>query len=339
MNTFTSLIALVSGFFLDLLIGDPYILPHPVRAIGTLITKTEHFLRTLLLKNGKKSPKLEFLAGMVLWLFIVSVSTLVPLLLLTICYKLQILLGTAVESILCYYMLAAKSLKTESEKVAAALEKDDTESARYAVSMIVGRDTKPLSKEGIAKAAVETVAENTSDGVAAPFLFMLFFGAPGGFFYKAANTLDSMVGYRREAYLFFGRFSARADDVLNFIPSRISALLMLVSVWFLEWTNRWACSPIPWSFRNALRIFLRDRYHHKSPNSAQTEAVCAGAMQITLAGPAWYFGELYEKPYIGDGSYPVTWQHIRASSKLLYGTAWLCLIIGIGIRLLLLFFF
>jgi len=355
MNGYLSLTALCLGFFLDLLLGDPYSLPHPIRAIGSLITNTEHLLRKLFFipkpeqKRSSHAVFRELTAGVILWLIVVSLSVLLPLSLLHILYNLHWSIGMITEGILCYYMLAAKSLKTESMKVAYALEKKDIEGARSAVSMIVGRDTKPLSEEGIAKAAVETVAENTSDGEIAPFLFMLCFGACGGFFYKAANTLDSMVGYHNETYLYFGRFSARMDDVLNFLPSRISACLMLLAVWILQFLQTFSTAHIKnprkkekkqnmitypaFSAKNALRIFLRDRKKHQSPNSAQTEAVCAGALNLTLAGDAWYFGKRYKKPFIGDGTDTAAGCHITAACLLLYLTSWLCFIFGILLKL------
>lgn len=179
-------------------------------------------------------------------------------------------------------------------KVCSALKEGDIEKARKAVSMIVGRDTAVLDRDGIARAAVETVAENTSDGVIAPFFFMAVFGPAGGFFYKAVNTMDSMVGYKNETYLLFGRAAAKLDDAVNWLPARLSGMLLTAAAgFFREWME------------NAWRIFKRDRFNHASPNSAQGEAACAGALHLRLAGDAWYFGTLYKKPYIGDDDRPI----------------------------------
>lgn len=188
--------------------------------------------------------------------------------------------------------------------------------------MIVGRDTKVLNQEGITKAAIETVAENTSDGVIAPLLFMMVFGVPGGFFYKAVNTMDSMVGYKNDQYLYLGRAAAKLDDLLNYIPARISAVFMICASFFLG---------MDW--KHAARIFRRDRYCHASPNSAQTEAVCAGALSIQLAGDAWYFGTLYKKPTIGDARRNVETEDIKKANQLMYGTAWITLVTGVLILL------
>ena len=222
---------------------------------------------------------------------------------------------------MCYQILAVKSLKTESMKVYAELKRGSLAGARQKVSMIVGRDTEDLSEEQVAKAAVETVAENTSDGTVAPLLFMAVGGAPLGFLYKGINTLDSMVGYKNEVYLFFGRFSAKLDDAANFIPARVSAFLMIG-----------ASVLLGMDFRNAWRIFRRDRFNHASPNSAQTEAVCAGALDIQLAGDAYYFGKLYPKKTIGDRLRAIRYEDIASANRLLYGTAALCLLVSLTLR-------
>ena len=223
-------------------------------------------------------------------------------------------LGLAIESFMCYQILATKGLKTESMKVYKKLAEEDLEGARYAVSMIVGRDTKALDEAGVAKAAVETVAENTSDGIIAPMIFMAIGGAPLGFFYKAINTLDSMIGYKNDKYLNFGRFAAKLDDIANYIPARISAYLMIFASFILGF-----------NYKGAFNIYSRDKYNHASPNSAHTESVCAGALNIQLAGNAYYFGKLYEKPTIGDDLRPINYDDIKKANKLLYATAFICL--------------
>ena len=244
---------------------------------------------------------------------------------LYLAYHISFYLGLAVESFMCYQILATKSLKVESDRVYIALKDKGLEAGRKAVSMIVGRDTQNLTEEGVTKAAVETVAENTSDGVIAPLFYMLIGGAVLGFTYKAINTMDSMVGYKNDKYQWFGTAAAKLDDVVNFIPARVSAVLMILAAYLTGMDGK-----------NAARIFRRDRFNHKSPNSAQTEAVMAGALDVQLAGDAWYFGKLHKKPTIGDPVREMELLDIRRSHKLLYGTAMLGLILGIILRILVL---
>lgn len=274
-----------------------------------------------------KGRKGELWAGGVLAACVCFVSVLIPFFFLFAAHKLHPFVCLILKSIFCYQLLAVKSLKTESMKVYIKLKKEDLEGARQAVSMIVGRDTKNLNSEEIAKAAVETVAENTSDGVIGPMLYLGLFGPLGGFFYKAVNTMDSMIGYKNEKYLYFGRAAARLDDVLNFIPSRLSAVLMMGAAFILRL-----------DYKGAVRIFKRDRFHHASPNSAQTEAVCAGALGVKLGGDAWYFGVLHKKKTIGDGKRKITCEDIKLANWLLYVTAVLGIVcIAGGIVCLMLF--
>lgn len=226
---------------------------------------------------------------------------------------------------MCYQLLAARSLRDESKKVYDALKTGDMEKSRHAVSMIVGRDTRSLTEEGVTKAAVETVAENTSDGIIAPLFYMMIGGAVGGFAYKAINTMDSMVGYKNEKYQYFGTAAALLDDVVNYIPARISGWLMILAAYLLNMNGK-----------NAKKIYLRDRTQHASPNSAHTEAVMAGALEIQLAGDAWYFGELHKKPYIGDPIRKVEPEDILRSHRLMYATSVLA-VLGFGILRFLVF--
>ena len=313
-----TLYALLSGFGLDLLLGDPHSFPHPVVAIGKLISALEKLLRRLFpaTRNGER------LAGGILWVLVVSVSAGIPALLLWLCRSISPWLGLAAESVMCWQILAAKSLQTESMKVCRALSAGDTEGARHAVSMIVGRETARLDRQGIARAAVETVAENTSDGVVAPLVFLALGGAPLGFFYKAVNTMDSMLGYIEPPYRDFGFVPAKMDDVMNYLPARLSGLLMLA-----------AGTLLGMDARNGWRIFRRDRYNHASPNSAQTESVCAGLLGLRLAGDAWYHGALHKKPYIGDPLREVEPEDIPRACRLLYGTAFLSLALCALVRL------
>ena len=226
---------------------------------------------------------------------------------------------------MCAQILATKSLKTESMKVYDALKTGDLEKARYAVSMIVGRDTQRLDEAGVARAAVETVAENTSDGIIAPMLFLAIGGAPLGFFYKAVNTMDSMLGYVEMPYKNVGLVPAKMDDLFNYIPARISALLMLAAGTLLGLDGK-----------NGWKIFKRDRYNHASPNSAQTESVCAGLLGLRLAGDAWYHGVLHKKKFIGDPLREIEPEDIPKACRLLYGTAVLSLGVFAAVKFLIL---
>ena len=282
------ILAFFLGFLMDLLIGDPQGFPHPVRLIGALIAKTQERLGGT---DPEKSPKEQLRLGKYLVGIVLSVTFLTAFAALFAAYWLHPAAGLIVEAVMTWQILAAKCLKVESMKVYRFLEKGKLEEARTAVSMIVGRDTAVLDAEGVAKAAVETVAENTSDGVIAPMLYTAFGSPVLGFLYKAVNTMDSMVGYKNEKYLYFGRAAAKLDDAVNFLPSRISAWLMIGAAFL----GGRCFSP-----KEALRIYKRDRRKHASPNSAQTEAVCAGALGIRLAGDASYFGKRVHTPYIGD---------------------------------------
>lgn len=299
-------LALILGFFIDLLVGDPRWLYHPVRIIGNGIS----FLESCFRRWFPATQKGERMGGFLLVILICAGSALVPLGILYVAYEIHTLLGIGMETFFCYQMLAVKSLKQESMRVFEELEKGDLKGARYAVSMIVGRDTQSLDEAGVTKAAVETVAENTSDGIIAPLFYMAIGGPVLMFFYKGVNTMDSMVGYKNEKYLNFGRYAAKLDDLLNYIPARISAWLMIAGARVLGFDSK-----------NAVKIFKRDRYNHASPNSAQTEAVMAGALDIQLAGNAYYFGKLCEKPTIGDAIRPVEKKDIPRANQLLYVSA------------------
>lgn len=314
-----SLFALLFGFGIDLLVGDPHGIPHPVVGIGKLISFLEKGLRRLFPKTDGG----EIAAGGVLWVLVVVICTALPAGILFLCHRISPWLRLVTESIMCWQILATKSLKDESMKVYMALESGDLEESRHAVSMIVGRDTARLDDAGVTRAAVETVAENTSDGVVAPMLFLALGGAPLGFLYKAVNTMDSMLGYVEPPYKNIGLIPAKMDDAANFLPSRLSALLMLA-----------AGSLLGLDGKNGWRIFRRDRFNHASPNSAQTESVCAGLLGVRLAGDAWYHGVLHKKKYIGDASREITHRDILLACRLLYMTAFLNLLLCVFVKLL-----
>ena len=394
------MIAFFAGFCLDMLFGDPYWLPHPIRLIGSLISSLERMLigakgsrkegknlhrveKAAVEKPGRKEEGREeqkteqtrkerqkteqgteqtateqtvkeeqkakqtikkeqrmgrqeerrskensekFRKGIMLAVIVPVMSALMSALILLIAYKLHPIWGVMIEAIMTYQILAAKCLEVESMKVYKSLKEEGLAAARKAVSMIVGRDTQVLDETGVAKAAIETVAENTSDGVIAPMLYTALGGPVFGFVYKAINTMDSMVGYKNDRYLYFGRAAAKLDDAANYLPARICAFLMI------------GCAFIggkEFDGRRAFRIYKRDNRKHASPNSAQTEAVCAGALGIQLAGDASYFGKVVKKPYIGDPVRAVEFEDIRRVNKLMYLTAWagelLCLLAMWGV--------
>ncbi|MGL5439258.1 MAG: adenosylcobinamide-phosphate synthase CbiB [Filifactoraceae bacterium] len=288
---------------MDLLFADPKWLPHPIRLIGSLVKKSENFFRAVL----SKSPKMEFVGGLATVIIVSGLAYLVPFLMLLGIAKVSLKLAGVVEIFMCFQILAAGSLKKESMQVYNALKSGDINLARKYLSWIVGRDTENLEEEGIVKATVETVAENTTDGVVAPLIFIAIGGAPLGFFYKAVNTMDSMIGYKNRRYFYFGKVGARLDDVLNFIPARIAAIFMVLT-----------SKVVGLSSKNALKILVRDGNNHSSPNSGKTEAACAGALGIKLGGANYYFGNLVEKPTIGDALESAKPSHIIAANKLMY---------------------
>ncbi len=318
-----TLLSVLLGFLIDCVLGDPAKLPHPVVLIGKLISLSEKTLR----KAFPKTDRGELAAGTVMAILVPIVSASVAFGILFGLWKLSPWAYFAASSVMCWQCFAARCLQKEAEKVVKALKTEGLEAGRRQVSMLVGRDTERLSEEQVLKAAVETVAENTSDGVIAPMLYMLLFGAVGGFFYKAVNTMDSMVGYKNDRYLFFGRAAAKLDDAANFIPSRLSALAMI------------AVSPLcKLDGRNAFRVWKRDRRKHASPNSAETESVAAGALHIALAGPASYFGKIVEKPVIGDPDRTIERGDVKKTCALMYGASILLLVLSEAILMPLAFF-
>ena len=312
-------LSVFAGFGLDCLLGDPLSAAHPVVLMGKLISFLEKRLRA----RFSKTPQGERTAGLVMALCVPLVSAGAGLLLLYLAWRVHPWAYFAVSAFLCWQCFAARCLMTEAKKVVTCLETQGLAAGRRQVAMLVGRDTENLTEEQVIKAAVETVAENTSDGVVAPLLWMALFGAAGGLFYKAINTMDSMVGYKNEKYLHFGRFAAKFDDAVNYIPARLSALAMIAAAFLLKLDGR-----------NAFRIWRRDRRNHASPNSAQTESACAGALGVQLGGSASYFGKLCEKPTIGDPRRPIERADVHRACNLMYGTSGL-LLAAYGLLLLL----
>lgn len=305
-------LSLLIGAVLDLLIGDPVWIPHPVRGIGAMTAAFER----MLLKKGD-SPGKAFCKGLISVLAVVGITAGAAWAAVRILMRIHPVLGIAGESVLCCYCLAARNLKQESERVQTALEQKGIVEARRAVSRIVGRDTDCLTREGVIRAAVETVAENASDGVIAPMFWFVLLGPAGMAGYKAVNTMDSMIGYRNARYEFYGRAAARMDDVVNFLPSRLTGLLLVASAFLLGMDGK-----------NAWKIFLRDRNASKSPNAGQAESACAGALDIQLLGNAVYGGIPVEKPTIGDPIREPEPEDIGRANRLMLAASALALILG-----------
>lgn len=321
--------AFIAGFVLDLLIGDPHFIPHPVRLIGSLISFCDKRLNCDAGYNisEKKLNLIKYKRGMLLAFTVIFATFAISVIIIVAAYSINLYAGVIAEAVMTWQILATKCLRVESMRVYDALRTDGVDAGRRAVSMIVGRDTSVLDAAGVTRAAVETIAENTSDGVIAPMLYTAIGGPVLGFVYKAVNTMDSMLGYKNDKYMYFGRFAARLDDVVNFIPARISAYLMIAAAFI---------GGRQFDGKNAYRIFKRDRFNHASPNSAQTESVCAGALRVLLAGDAVYFGKLVKKKYIGDGLREIEYEDIKRANRLMYITAFLCELISVAVMSLVL---
>lgn len=321
--------AFIAGFVLDLLIGDPHFIPHPVRLIGSFISFLDKRLNCDAGYNisEKKLNLIKYKRGMLLAFTVIFATFAISVIIIVAAYSINLYAGVIAEAVMTWQILATKCLRVESMRVYDALRTDGVDAGRRAVSMIVGRDTSVLDAAGVTRAAVETIAENTSDGVIAPMLYTAIGGPVLGFVYKAVNTMDSMLGYKNDKYMYFGRFAARLDDVVNFIPARISAYLMIAAAFI---------GGRQFDGKNAYRIFKRDRFNHASPNSAQTESVCAGALRVQLAGDAVYFGRLVKKKYIGDGLSEIEYEDIKRANRLMYITAFLCELLSVAVMSLVL---
>ena len=321
--------AFIAGFVLDLLIGDPHFIPQPVRLIGSPISFLDKRLNCDAGYNisEKKLNLIKYKRGMLLAFTVIFATFAISVIIIVAAYSINLYAGVIAEAVMTWQILATKCLRVESMRVYDALRTDGVDAGRRAVSMIVGRDTSVLDAAGVTRAAVETIAENTSDGVIAPMLYTAIGGPVLGFVYKAVNTMDSMLGYKNDKYMYFGRFAARLDDVVNFIPARISAYLMIAAAFI---------GGRQFDGKNAYRIFKRDRFNHASPNSAQTESVCAGALRVQLAGDAVYFGKLVKKKYIGDGMREIEYDDIKRANRLMYITAFLCELLSVAVMSLVL---
>lgn len=291
---------LTIGFILDLLIGDPNNPFHPVRGIGLLASKLETIFRKLL-KNSLK------IAGLIVWMITIVLTFAITYGIIFVCMKINKYLGIIVQGIIIYFCISAKGLVVEGYKVIKYLNEGNIEKSRKQLSYIVGRDTESLDSKGITRAVIETIAENMSDGVIAPILFAGVFGAAGSMAYKAVNTMDSMFGYKNEKYIKFGYFPAKLDDLFNYIPARVTGILIIISSFFLKR-----------DYKNSFKIYKRDRYNHTSPNSAHPEAAMAGALDIQLGGANYYFGKIVEKPVIGDKIKEIEINDVKKTAEILY---------------------
>lgn len=303
--------ALIIGFVLDLIIGDPHNPYHPVRMIGNLAMNLERIFRKLYSNNLK-------LAGTMAWIFIIVPTFLMTLVIVKIAFFIHPMVGILVEGILIYFCISAKGLKVEGLKVIRTLELGDLEKARHQLSYIVGRDTASLDETAIVRAVIETVAENMSDGIIAPILFAGLGGAPLAMAYKAVNTCDSMFGYKNQKYIDFGFASAKLDDWFNYIPARLTGYLIVVASFILGL-----------EYKQSYVIYKRDRYNHTSPNSAHPEAAVAGALGIKLGGANYYFGKLVEKPTIGDETKPIEIEDLYETNNILVVVSFLGLIVAL----------
>ena len=309
-----------ASLLLDALLGDPAWMPHPVVLMGKCIAALERRLRA----KGPATERNERRMGLVLAAALSLGTLLAAGGVVWLAGRIHPALQTAVEILWGWQALAMRGLGQESENVRRKLTGSTLEEARKAVARIVGRDTAELTEAGVIRAAVETVAENFSDGVAAPLFYLVLGGAPLALCYKAINTMDSMVGYKNERYLHFGRAAAKLDDAANWIPARLAALFIIA-----------AAAPCGEDAAGALRIWRRDRRNHASPNSAQTEAAMAGALGIRLGGPARYFGKLCDKPFIGDAGREPEPEDIRRANRVMYAAGVLALAVMAGARCLL----
>lgn len=301
-NLKINLFCLLLAILIDFILGDPSWLPHPIIYIGKLISKVEKFFRRRYENERLKLP------GLFMVIIVAGTAYLLPFVILMLC-KSYIYLYIVVNTLILWTTLAAKCLHQAGMEVYYPLKEKNLGEARIKLSYIVGRDTSSLKEEEIIRGDVETIAENTSDGIIAPMVYGLLGGAPLAMLYKGINTMDSMVGYLNEKFRYIGFFPAKIDDVFNFIPARITGILMCLCAF-----------TVKGSIINSFKIMIRDRKNHKSPNCAYPEAATAGALNIQLGGTNTYFGEVIVKPTMGDGKVPLSEDHIKKAVVLMYGS-------------------
>ena len=305
MNRLIFFIKIWIAYVLDLIFGDPQNVVHPVQVIGKIISAGE---KVLLRK------KYKFLAGAVLNIFTVSI-TYTLMYLISKSVKISVFF-MIIEIYLMYTIFSINSLAREGNRVYRILKEGDIEKARNDLSYLVSRDTETMDEKMIIRSTMETISENTVDGIVAPMFYMFLGGMPLAMAYKAINTLDSMVGYKNEKYMEFGKFSAKVDDVANFIPARITGILIVLASMILGY-----------DYKNSLKIFIRDRKNHSSPNSAHSEASVAGALGVQFGGKVSYFGKEINKPTIGDKTKDFELEDIRKNIRIMYVTSFLSLVI------------
>lgn len=313
--------ALVLGYILDLVLGDPERWPHPVRWIGSLISALEKHLRKL-----PAAPGWERAGGVLLALLTVSIVYCAALALLYVSYGISPYLCFVVSTLLVWACLSARTLGDEAKGVLMAFGSGGLDEARKRLSRIVGRDTAGLEKKDVLRATVETVSENTSDGVVAPLFFLALGGPALMLAYKAVNTLDSMVGYKNPRYAFFGWFSARLDDAANYIPARLAGVLAVTASFVLGYN--WKASAA---------VMLRDGGKHPSPNAGVIEAAFAGALGVRFGGPASYGGVVSQKPFIGDKGREFDESVVLSAIRLMSAVAFLMVLLTLAARVVLVF--
>ena len=311
MNKLTLVIKIWIAYVLDLIFGDPQNIIHPVQVIGKMINIGE---KSLLGKKYKSDRKYKFFAGMILNITVISLTYGITYLIRRISEKSIIFMIT--EIYLMYTIFSINSLAREGNRVYNILKEGNIEKARKDLSYLVSRDTETMDEKMIIRSTMETISENTVDGIVAPMLYMFLGGLPLSMTYKAINTFDSMVGYKNEKYMDFGKFSAKLDDVANFIPARITGILIVIASMILGY-----------DYKNSLKIFIRDRKNHSSPNSGHAEAGVAGSLGVQFGGRVSYFGKEVDKPVIGDKIKDFELEDIKKNIKIMYAASFLSLVL------------
>ena len=312
------MIKIIIALVIDYILGDPYNYPHPVKYIGKLISFFDKNMRIVF-----KTPKMLKFAGFLTVIITVSVSFFTAYFIIYSLKRINPILGYIAEIIIMWNCIALRCLDTEVMKIYNSLKERDIEKARKQISYLVSRDTESLDEKGIVKATFETATENITDGIISPILYIIIGGAPLGIAYKAINTIDSMIGYKNEKYADFGFFGAKLDDVVNFIPARLTGFAMVI---FAFITGK--------DYKNGYRIMIRDHNKSKSPNAGWTESVVAGVLGIELSGPTVYFGKVVHKDTIGDNVNEINYEHIKTTTDFMYGATLVVLFMGVVVFLI-----